>query len=231
MNLCINIGNNNILLGRFVKEKLLNPLRISHKTLLDIKSILPAKKPENVIISSVVPNKNELFANIVGAIYGIKPEFITPKLLNGSYSSMGADRVANLLGGRKLLGTPVCVIDFGTATTIDVLDKNNKYAGGIILPGIQTGIMALHNSTALLPLMEDINNATLKTILQRTTKECIESGVYWGEYNRIKGLTDSIKKQFNPHFIVTGGMGERLAKLLNFEYTPYLTLYGLNSSM
>ncbi|MDD5529093.1 MAG: type III pantothenate kinase [bacterium] len=231
MNLCINIGNNNILLGTFVKEKLLNPLRISHKTLVDVKAIFPVRKPENIIISSVIPNKNELFSTILYAIYGIKPEFITPKLLNGSYASMGADRIANLLGGKKLLGPPVCVIDFGTATTIDVLDKNNRYSGGIIMPGIQTGIMALHNSTALLPLMDDINKTNLKTILQRTTKECIESGVYLGEYNRIKGLTDSIKKQFNPHFVVTGGMGEKLAELLNFDYNSWLTLYGLNCSI
>ncbi|MDD2889529.1 MAG: type III pantothenate kinase [bacterium] len=231
MNLCINIGNNNILLGTFVKGKLLNPLRISHKTLVDVKAIFPTKKPEHIIISSVVPDKNELFTSILEAVYGMSSEFITPKLLNGSYPSMGADRVANLLGGKKLLGPPVCVIDFGTATTIDVLDKNNKYAGGIILPGIQTGIMALHNSTALLPEIDNINKTNLKTILQKTTKECIESGVYWGEYNRIKGLTNDIKKQFNPHFVVTGGMGEKLATLLNFEYNPYLTLYGLNSSI
>jgi type III pantothenate kinase len=126
---------------------------------------------------------------------------------------------------------PICVIDFGTATTIDVLDKNNKYAGGIILPGIQTGVMALHNSTSLLPLIENTSKTNLKTILQRNTKECIESGIYLGEYNRIKGLTNDIKKQFNPRFIVTGGMGEKIAILLNFEYNPWLTLYGLNSSI
>ena len=141
---------------------------------------------------------------------------------------MGTDRVANLIGGRELLGLPVCIIDFGTATTIDVLNKNNKYAGGLILPGIQTGAEALHNSTALLPLVENLKEEKVIR-LGRSTEECIKSGIYRGEYERIKGLATVIRKQYNPYFIVTGGMGSKLAKMLDFKYNPWLTLYGLNS--
>lgn len=228
MNLCINIGNHSVALGLFNKDKLLNPVRIPNNELIDLRSVLPVRKVQHIRISSVVPQKNEMFLCVLKAVYGVKPDFISPKVIKGSYSSMGADRVANLLGARKQMGLPVCVIDFGTATTIDVLAKNDKYAGGVIIPGLEIGANALNQYTALLPKINVIELGS-KKLLQKSTRECIESGIYWGEYYRIKGIVEEIKSKFHPRFIVTGGAGKKIADALKLKYNPWLTLYGLNN--
>lgn len=233
MNLCINIGNHNVALGLFEASKLLNPVRIPLNELVDLRSVLPSKKLKHIIVSSVVPQKNDMFSYVLRAVYKVEPKFIIPNIIAGTYPSMGADRIANLLGGKNLMGLPVCVIDFGTATTIDVMDKNNlptkqagKYAGGLIMPGLEIGANALHKATALLPEIA-LAKLSLKELLQKSTKSCIEAGIYWGEYYRVKGIIEEIKNKFNPSFIVTGGAGEKIADALKLEYNPWLTLYGL----
>lgn len=228
MNLCVNVGNCSVILGLFENGKLKSPLRIPNKKIIDLKLVLPDRKVSHIIISSVVPSKNEVFSLMMKSVYRITPKFITPRLIKDAYSSMGTDRVANLLGGKKLKGLPVCVIDFGTATTIDVLGKDNKYKGGLIMPGLEMGAMALHELTALLPAI-NLGKIDDKKLLNKSTKKCMESGIYNGEYFRIKGAVTEIKNKTNPKFVITGGAGKRIASLLKFEYNPWLALYGLDS--
>lgn len=234
----INIGNSFTSIGLFKAKtpEIYKYVKIANNNLVDIKSQLPKEKVEAVMIASVVPQKNETFARIIEVVYGVVPQFIDPSLLNGAYPELGADRVANLIGGQKLFGLPVCVIDFGTATTIDVLVKNQiskiktqkvdvKYGGGIILPGVMSGLKSLHQNTALLPEVDF--SAEIIQLLGKSTHECIKAGAYWGEVYRIQGLITKIKETINPMFICTGGMGEQLAKALALKYEPLLTLYGL----
>ncbi|MBI4723020.1 MAG: type III pantothenate kinase [Candidatus Stahlbacteria bacterium] len=241
MFLGINIGNSFTSIGLFkTTPEIYKYMKIANKELWDIKTCLleivsPKEQVEAVMIASVVPQKNETFARIIEAVYGVVPFFIDPSLLNGAYPELGADRVANLIGGQKLFGLPVCVIDFGTATTIDVLIPNSQspipnpqplsYGGGVILPGVSSGLKSLHQNTALLPNVDF--SAEITQILGKSTHECIKAGAYWGEVYRIQGLINKIKETINPIFVCTGGMGEQFAKVLALKYEPLLTLYGL----
>ncbi|MDI6840190.1 MAG: type III pantothenate kinase [bacterium] len=231
MVLAIGIGNSTTCIGLFEGRKLINPQRIANNKLAGIKEWLPNKKLEAVIISSVIPEKDEVFTRVIYGFYKIAPIFINAKYLNGAYAGMGADRIANLIGGSKLFGLPICVVDFGSATTIDVLSAKGEYVGGIILPGVKLGLQSLHQHTALLPIISVPKVAT--AILCKSTKECIKAGAYWGEISRINGLLNGIKKNFNKKrcnlkFVITGGLGNIFSKPLNVLYEPWLSLYGLN---
>jgi type III pantothenate kinase len=226
MFLGIDIGNSTVSIGLFKNKKLIRAWRIQNESLIDIKTYLPKERISSVKIASVVPEKNELFSCIIQEIYNLSPYFVDSTLIKGTYRSLGADRIANLIAGQKLFGLPVCVIDFGTATTIDVLDK--EYLGGIILPGVELGLRALHQHTSLLPLVSFSKMCGKELpLLSKSTQQCIESGVYWGELYKIKGIIDKIKALFNPNFVCTGGMSKIFAHSLALPYEPWLTLWGL----
>ncbi len=248
MLLTIDIGNSTTCIGLFnVKAVckpflLVNPQRISNKKFGDIKSCLPKEKISAVIIASVVPEKNEIFNRVIQGRYDIVPRFVDSSLIEGAYPELGADRVASLIGGGGKFGVPVCVIDCGSATTIDVLENaksktqntkvDGKYGGGIILPGMKMGLKVLHQNTSLLPNVPFDEAIYELLLLGKSTIECIQSGSYWGELCRIQGLIEKIKRKDNQRttpikFVCTGGIGNLVAKALGFEYDPWLTLYGL----
>ncbi|MCK4306756.1 type III pantothenate kinase [candidate division WOR-3 bacterium] len=251
---CIDIGNSATSIGLFdvvtVREPplLANPQRISNKKLGDIKSwLLPINRdfrftPTNdkvsaVMIASVVPEKNEVFRCVIQGVYGIAPKFVDSSLIKRAYSELGADRVANLIGGYEKFGLPVCVIDFGSAITIDVLKQatgkrqkakvDGEYGGGVILPGVEMGLKVLHQDTSLLPEVSFVGTIRELPLLGKSTIECIKSSSYWGELCRIQGLIEKIKQDLNPKIVCTGGAGELFAKALGLKYEPWLTLWGL----
>ncbi len=230
MVLAIDIGNKTTCIGLFRDNKLINPQRIPNNELFDIQTYLPQRKIDSVLISSVVPAKNEVFTRAIQGFYELSPIFIDLTYLKGAYPGMGADRVANLIGGKRLFGLPLCVVDFGTATTIDTLNSKGKYVGGIILPGIKSGFDILHNKTAILPKISFPTRTELP-LLGKSTKECIESGAYWGEVFRIKGLLKEIKKTIEVKLVITGGLGKLFSKPLDASYEPWLTLWGLKFSL
>lgn len=231
----IDIGNYSTRIGVFEDGKLIKAHKIPNIELGDIKLWLPKEATKVVIIASVVPAKNEVFYRVIKGFYGIAPKFIDPTLIKGAYSELGADRVANLIGGSELFGLPVCVIDFGTATTIDVLLQKGEYSGGIILPGVDLGLQSLHQNTSLLPEVSlSVGAIHELPLLGKSTSECIKAGAYWGEIYRIQAFIEKIKaivcsQELTPdcHFVCTGGMGEVFAKSLSLKYEPWLTLWGL----
>ncbi len=251
---CIDIGNSTTSIGLFEMGNreglplLANPQRISNKELGDIKSwLLPINRdfrftPTNdkvsaVIIASVVPEKNEVFRRVIQGVYKVAPKFVDPSLIKGAYPELGADRVANLIGGYEKFGLSVCVIDFGSATTIDVLKQargtrhkaqvDGEYGGGVILPGVEMGLKVLHQDTSLLPEVSFVGTIRELPLLGKSTIECIKSSSYWGELCRIQGLIEKIKQDLNPKIVCTGGAGELFAKALGLKYEPWLTLWGL----
>ncbi len=262
MILTIDIGNSATCIGLFNVGTIhpsanglplpTNPQRISNKELGGIKSWLPKEKVKAVMVASVVPEKNEVFSRVVKGLYDVVPRFIDSSLIKGAYPELGADRIANLIGGRELFGLPLCVIDFGSATTIDVLKQSTvnsqqstvdgEYGGGIILPGVEMGLRVLHQDTSLLPEISQEKREPRMSLLGKSTIECIKSGSYWGELCRIQGLMEKIKCRgsFPPRrdfagstqtvltkFVCTGGAGELFAKSLGVKYEPWLTLLGL----
>jgi type III pantothenate kinase len=118
----------------------------------------------------------------------------------------GADRICNTVGASVLFpGTPVVVVDFGTATTFDVVDEEGSYCGGAIAPGINLSIEALVNATAQLPR---IVVEKPKQVIGTNTVACMHSGVFWGYVGLIEGIVARIKAEFGKpmRVISTGGL-------------------------
>ena len=141
---------------------------------------------------------------------------------------VGADRLLNALAGHRRFGGPLIVVDFGTATTFDVVDQNGAYLGGAICPGINLSIEALHQAAARLPR---IGIGRPQSVIGRSTVPAMQSGVYWGYIGLIEGLVTRIKAEFGAPMkvIATGGLAPLFAEgtLMIEQIEPDLTLDGL----
>jgi type III pantothenate kinase len=141
---------------------------------------------------------------------------------------VGADRLLNALAAHHRYGGPLVVIDFGTATTFDVVDKDGAYLGGVIAPGINLSIEALHQAAARLPR---IGIGRPQSVIGRSTIPAMRSGIYWGYVGLIEGLLVRIETEFGEPLkaIATGGLAplfaEGTTKLATID--PDLTLDGL----
>ena len=141
---------------------------------------------------------------------------------------VGADRLLNSLAGHQRFGGPLIVVDFGTATTFDVVDRDGAYLGGVIAPGINLSIEALHHAAARLPR---IGIGRPQAVIGRSTVPAMQSGVYWGYVGLVEGLVARIKAEYGAAMKVigTGGLAPLFAEgTLVIERTePDLTLDGL----
>ncbi len=141
---------------------------------------------------------------------------------------VGADRLLNALAAHQLYGGPMVVIDFGTATTFDVVGPDGSYNGGVIAPGINLSIEALHRAAARLPR---IGIGRPQSVIGRGTVPAMQSGVYWGYVGLIEGLVARIRAEFGAplKILATGGLaplfseGTPLIETVDLE----LTLHGL----
>ncbi len=160
----------------------------------------------------------------VGVELGIEVAIDNPK-------EVGADRVVNALAAVKLFGTNLIIVDFGTATTFDVVDESGRYVGGVIAPGIHLSMKALHMATAQLPAI-DVKKTD--KVVGTNTIDAMRSGVYHGYRHAIEGLCAQIKNEMGSQtmkVIATGGLASLFAGATPVIDTvePYLTLYGLKS--
>ncbi len=141
---------------------------------------------------------------------------------------VGADRLLNTLAGHKHYGGPAVVIDFGTATTFDVMDRDGAYLGGVIAPGINLSIEALHRAAARLPR---IGIGRPQAVIGRSTVPAMQSGIYWGYVGMIEGLVSRIQAEYGGGLkvLATGGLAPLLAEGTTVINTidPDLTLEGL----
>jgi type III pantothenate kinase len=124
---------------------------------------------------------------------------------------VGADRLLNSLAAHKAYGGPLVVIDFGTATTFDVVDVDGAYLGGIIAPGINLSIEALHKAAARLPR---IGIGRPQAVIGRSTVPAMQSGIYWGYVGMIEGLVARVQAEYGHPLkvIATGGLAPLLAE-------------------
>jgi type III pantothenate kinase len=143
-------------------------------------------------------------------------------------NEVGADRLLNALSGHKRFGGPLIVVDFGTATTFDVVDKTGAYLGGVICPGINLSLEALHQAAARLPR---IGIGRPQSVIGRSTVPAMQSGVYWGYVGLIEGLLGRIKAEFGGPMkvVATGGLAPLFAEgtMMIEHIEPDLTLDGL----
>jgi type III pantothenate kinase len=143
-------------------------------------------------------------------------------------NEVGADRLLNALAGHRTFGGPLIVVDFGTATTFDVIDGTGAYLGGVICPGINLSIEALHQAAARLPR---IGIGRPQSVIGRATVPAMQSGIYWGYVGMIEGLITRIKIEFGGPMkvVATGGLAPLFAEgtLMIERIEPDLTLDGL----
>jgi type III pantothenate kinase len=141
---------------------------------------------------------------------------------------VGADRLVNALSARETYGGPLIVVDFGTATTFDVIDDRGDYFGGVIAPGVNLSLQSLHMAAARLPR---VAIERPETVIGKSTVPAMQSGIFWGYVSMVEGMVERIQEEYGAPMkvIATGG----LAPLFS-EHTPCikcadpeLTLRGL----
>jgi len=143
-------------------------------------------------------------------------------------AEVGADRLLNTLAAHQRFGGPLIIVDFGTATTFDVVDKDGGYLGGVICPGINLSLEALHQAAAQLPR---IGIARPQAVIGRQTVPAMQSGVYWGYVAMVEGLVARIKAEYGGPMkvVATGGLAPLVAEgtMVIEQIEPDLTLDGL----
>ena len=198
---------------------------------------LEAKAVEAVVIATVVPRAlhnltvlaekyfrvTPLIAGRAPLDWGIALDVVEP-------ATVGADRVVNAISAHALHPGDKIVIDFGTATTFDVVDWSGAYKGGIIAPGINLSLDALVAAAAKLPRIA-IEAPTSTSVIGRTTEDQMMIGIYWGYVAMIEGLVGRMKAEVGRpcHVIATGGLATLIAKhsLVFDVLEPDLTIRGL----
>jgi type III pantothenate kinase len=141
---------------------------------------------------------------------------------------VGADRLLNALAGHRRYGGPLIVIDFGTATTFDVVDRDGAYLGGVIAPGINLSIEALHRAAARLPR---IGIGRPQAVIGRSTVPAMQSGIFWGYVGLVEGIVTRIRAEYDAPMkvLATGGLAPLFAEGTTMieRIDPDLTLDGL----
>lgn len=242
MLLTSDIGNTNITLGLFDNEALVEEFRLASDKDLSLeeyevllKSLFKDFKIDGCIVGSVVEELNNKFMNAVRNVFGIEPVFLTNKINTGVKiktdfpDEVGADRIANATGAYVLYNKPTIVVDFGTATTFDIINAEGEFIGGMIAPGINLQMKVLNKFTSKLPRI-DVAIST-KAIGHNTT-DAILSGVIRGTACMIDGLVKQCEKELGQKavLVATGGYSGLIANYLErpFDYiNPTLTLEGL----
>lgn len=242
MLLAADIGNTSITLGLFDNEALVEEFRLASDKDLSLeeyevllKSLFKDYKIEGCIISSVVEELSQKFKTAADNIFKTKSILLSAKIRTGikikmpNLEEVGADRIANAAGAYILYNHPVIVVDFGTATTFDIVNQDGEFIGGIIAPGINLQLKTLNKFTSKLPR---IDIAESKTAIGNNTVDAMLSGVIRGCACMIDGLVKQCEEELGEKAILvaTGGYAGFVAGYLKrpFDFiNPTLTLEGL----
>jgi type III pantothenate kinase len=245
--LAINVGNTNTVLGVFRANELAHQWRTSTQAertadelavlfagLLEREDLSFTNQITGVVISSVVPTSTGALRDMVQRYFGFPPVVVEPGTKTGlsiatdNPREVGADRVVNALAAFSRYGGPCIVVDFGTATTYDVVSEKGEFLGGAIGPGVGTKNASLTRETARLPLVE---LHAPRTAIGKNTIEAIQSGLVYGTAAEADGIVERMRKELggDATVIATGGLAPVIAPHCNFidEQDPWLTLEGL----
>ncbi len=190
---------------------------------------------DSALISSVVPNANFNLDRLCKKYFNVTPKFIKSpdvkidldiKLPNPE--TLGADRIVNSVMAKIKYKLPCVIVDFGTATTFDVIDKNSTYIGGVIAPGINLSLDALHRAAAALP---KVSIEKTDSVIANTTVTAMQSGLYWGYVSMIEGIISRMESELGakPTVVATGGLATTFANGTDIidDVDHDLTLEGL----
>ena len=245
--LVLDVGNTNITLGVFKGRKLLQNFRLttgssrtSDEYGMFISQLLQLKgftndEIEAVIIASVNPNVMYSLTNSFRKYFHLKPIVVGPGIRTGmkvatiNPKELGADRIVDAVAGYEIYGGPIIVVDYGTATTYDLVTEEGTFVGGVISPGIRTAANSLWQGTAKLP---EIEIRKPSSIIGRETITSMQSGVVYGYIGQTEYIIRKMKQESgyeNVKVVATGGLGKIIAEetpLIDY-YDPMLTLKGL----
>ena len=230
MLLAIDIGNTNIKYGIYDGEELVASFRVSSRlsrtadeygsVLINLLASKGLKTSDinGVIMSSVIPSLNYTICHMCEYFFGISPLMVGPGIKTGlnikadNPKEVGADIIVNSVSAFRKYGGPVIVIDFGTATTFDVITENCELIGVAIAPGIKTSLEGLTKNTAQLPTIE---LEAPRSVLGKNTKTSMQSGVIFGFAGLVDNIVKKIRKELKNDkikVVATGGLGEMIAK-------------------
>ncbi len=247
MILAIDVGNTNIKYGVFDNEKLIASFRVSSRltrTADEYGSVLvnllatqkvDKKDIDGIIMSSVIPSLNYTICHMCEYFFGISPIIVGPGVKTGlniktdNPKEVGADIIVNSVSAFTKYGGPIITIDFGTATTFNVISSNCELLGVIIAPGIKSSLEGLTSNTAQLPTIE---LSAPKSVIGKNTVSSMQSGLIFGFAGLVDNIIYKIRKELkldDINVVATGGLGEIIAKEVKSIKTVdrTLTLDGL----
>ena len=228
MLLAIDVGNTNITVGVFKGKEIVNTFRLTtkqsrtsdeyaiHLSGMLLQNGIRFQDIKDVIISSVVPNVMHSLGSAIIKYFNLR--------------QIGADRIVDAAGACGIYGGPVIVIDFGTATTYDLIDKDGAFLAGITAPGIRISAKALWEDAAKLP---EIEIKKPESILAKETISSMQAGLVYGQIGQTEYIIRKIKEEANMDepikVVATGGLGSIIAPETDAidVYDPNLTLSGM----
>ena len=240
--LVVDVGNTNIVLGIYRGDELVNSWRLATarertadeygiltKQLLGLNSDL-----EGAIVCSVVPPLNGAIETMMRRYFGVDALFVEPGVKTGiaihvdNPQEVGADRIVNCVAAHERYGGPTIIVDFGTATTFDVVTKDAEYIGGAIAPGLNISAEALFARAARLTRVDIRRPAS---VIGTNTIVNMQSGIYFGYLGLVDGILTRMKREIPDlkRVVATGGLAtlfESDSEHID-EIDPDLTLKGL----
>ena len=246
MLLTIDIGNTNITLGLYEGETLSGHWRMAtnHESMPDEYGIMMSnllehrgintRDLEGICMASVVPPLTSRVIQACNNYLESEPlnvDYMTKtgvKIMIDQPQTVGADRIVDVVATKRLYGGPACVVDFGTATTFDVADTDGAYIGGVISPGVNLSLEALHMAAAALP---HVDVAKPAKAIGTNTVACMQSGVYWGYIGLVEGIVREVRRERDRPMkvIATGGLASLFAQGTELFHSieDDLTMHGL----
>jgi type III pantothenate kinase len=241
MVLACDIGNSYIHFGLFKDRRLVLQTMFATREpvtqdecFMMVKEILGTAKPSGMVIASVVPNVTPAMKQMAAERFALAPIVVDPQIKTGliikyrDAATIGADRIANAVGAWVEYKQNTVVVDFGTATTYDVVTKEGEYLGGVIVPGIGISLEALIRKTARL---FKVDIAVPRHYIGQNTEECIQSGIFYSTVGQVETIVKGIEAETGRKFLViaTGGAAQTFGSSIPRieKVDPFLTLKGL----
>ena len=247
MLLAIDSGNTNVVFAVYRDGELRGRWRASSEAkrtadeyavwltqLMALEGIAPAQV-DGAVLANVVPAASHALETLCRRYFKAEPLVVGApgvdlgiEVRTASAARVGADRLVNAVAAHRAFGGPLIVIDFGTATTFDVVAADGAYDGGVIAPAVQHSVEALHRAAALLPRVPVERPAS---VIGKDTVPAMKSGIYWGYVGLIEGLVARIKAEYGAamRVVATGGLAPVYAEATDVidQVDQDLTLRGL----
>lgn len=246
MLLVIDVGNSNIVLGIYDDDKLVQNWRVStdKSRTTDEYGILfhdlfhlaglGFQEVRDIIVSSVVPTLTGVLEKLAKQYFGISPYIVGPGIKTGmpihydNPKEVGADRIVNAVAGFEKYHSSLIIVDFGTATTFDYVNRKGEYCGGAIAPGLMISMEALFQKASKLPRVDIVRPPS---IIAKNTVNSMQAGIFFGYVGLVDGIVQRMKAEGKeqPKVIATGGLAGLIAPESSTieNVDEFLTLEGL----